>query len=235
MWKIRGPSVVTSSLTAPSAATVPSALPWRPTAAARNPPPDGVGAALLDEATGVGVVSPLPPSKPAGTMKRKTAAAATAATTRTMMTMSSAGPGALRRRRRGRHGLRGRDLGAAAGAEPRVVVGAAARRAVPGHCLPPGALSRGLSAPSYLLRPARHRGGPGHLARQRPGRGGGGRRAGPGYAARSRRTLPWPRSIRAAAARAAAAPNANVAHGPTELHSSPPTVLAAKLASPVAV
>jgi hypothetical protein len=88
--------VVASSLTAPSAATVPSTLLWRPTAAARNPPAYGVGVALLGEATGVGVVSPPPPPEPAGMMKKKTAAAAAAATTRTMMTMSSAGPGPLR-------------------------------------------------------------------------------------------------------------------------------------------
>src|SRR5450759_2644022 len=129
--------------------------------------------------------------------------AAAAATTRTMMTMSSAGPGPLRggppamaqgaggpprrghlagrarlrRRRGGRSWLRGRDLGAAAGAEPRDgVVGAAARRAVPGHCPPPGALSRGLSAPSYPLRAGRQSGGLGRSApagrtrRRRPAR-----------------------------------------------------------------
>ena len=53
--------------------------------------------------------------------------------------------------------------------------------------------------------------------------------------ARARRTRPWPASMRAAAARAASAPKANVAHAPQAVHSRPPTVLAAKAARPVAV
>src|ERR1035437_7256454 len=55
------------------------------------------------------------------------------------------------------------------------------------------------------------------------------------YASSDRLTRPRPASIRAAAARAAAAPYANVSHGPTALQSTPPMVLAANAARPVAV
>jgi hypothetical protein len=55
------------------------------------------------------------------------------------------------------------------------------------------------------------------------------------YPASARRTLPRPSSMTTAASSAAAAPKAKVAPGPTALHSSPPIVLALKLASPVAV
>ena len=49
------------------------------------------------------------------------------------------------------------------------------------------------------------------------------------------RTRSRPNSMRAAAARAVAAPKENVAHGPTADHRRPPTVLAEKPARPVAV
>jgi hypothetical protein len=61
------------------------------------------------------------------------------------------------------------------------------------------------------------------------------RRASRLYPASARRTLPRPSSMTAAAVRAAAAPKANVAPGPTALQSRPPMVLALKLATPVAV